>query len=105
MALPDNDRAIGGCAAGYTVEPPACEIPQANHSCVARPMKRLKARRRMTVSDDNRPIGGYVKGFASQAPAGQVAKGNRAFAVPLIIRSIRHADAVAEALVARGLED
>ena len=29
----------------------------------------------------------------------------RAFAVPLIIRSLRHADTVAEALVARGVED
>jgi biotin transport system permease protein len=29
----------------------------------------------------------------------------RAFAVPLIIRALRHADALGEALVARGVDD
>ncbi|GAA1914137.1 energy-coupling factor transporter transmembrane component T [Nocardioides marmoribigeumensis] len=50
-----------------------------------------------------------VAGLAVEVRDAQRARGlesdPRAFAVPLIIRSIRHADAVGEALVARGLED
>ena len=50
-----------------------------------------------------------VAGLAAEVRDAQRARGlesdPRAFAVPLIIRSIRHADTVAEALVARGLED
>ena len=50
-----------------------------------------------------------VAGLAAEVRDAQRARGLeadvRAFAVPLIIRSLRHADTVAEALVARGLED
>ena len=38
------------------------------------------------------------------APAGCSAS-PRAFAVPLVVRSLRHADALGEALVARGVDD
>ena len=50
-----------------------------------------------------------VAGLAAEVRDAQRARGLesdlRAFAVPLIIRALRHADTVAEALVARGLED
>ena len=50
-----------------------------------------------------------VAGLATEVRDAQRARGLetdlRAFAVPLIIRSLRHADTVAEALVARGVED
>lgn len=50
-----------------------------------------------------------VVGLAEEVRQAQVARGltasPRAFAVPLIVRSLRHADALADALVARGLED
>ena len=52
------------------------------------------------------PVGA---GLAAEVRDAQRARGLetdlRAFAVPLIIRSLRHADTVAEALVARGVED
>jgi biotin transport system permease protein len=50
-----------------------------------------------------------VIGLAGQVREAQVARGLTAsplaFAVPLMVRSLRHADALAEALVARGLDD
>ena len=50
-----------------------------------------------------------VAGLAAEVRDAQRARGLeadvRAFAVPLIIRSLRHADTVAEALVARGVDD
>jgi biotin transport system permease protein len=50
-----------------------------------------------------------VVGLAEQVRDAQRARGlgasPRAFAVPLIVRSLRHADALGEALVARGVED
>jgi biotin transport system permease protein len=50
-----------------------------------------------------------VVGLAEEVRDAQRARGlsasPRAFAVPLIVRSLRHADAVGEALAARGLED
>ncbi len=50
-----------------------------------------------------------VAGLAAEVRDAQRARGLesdvRAFAVPLIIRALRHADTVADALVARGLED
>jgi biotin transport system permease protein len=50
-----------------------------------------------------------VVGLAQQVRDAQVARGlgasPRAFAVPLLVRSLRHADALGEALMARGLED
>lgn len=50
-----------------------------------------------------------VVGLAAEVREAQQARGltasPRAFAVPLIIRSLRHADALGEALVARGVED
>jgi biotin transport system permease protein len=50
-----------------------------------------------------------VVGLAEQVRDAQVARGlgasPRAFAVPLLVRSLRHADALGEALVARGVED
>ncbi len=50
-----------------------------------------------------------VIGLAEEVRDAQLARGlgssPRAFAVPLIVRSIRHADALGEALVARGVED
>lgn len=50
-----------------------------------------------------------VVGLAEEVRAAQQARGltasPRAFAVPLIIRSLRHADTLGEALVARGVED
>ena len=50
-----------------------------------------------------------VVGLAVQVRDAQRARGlagsARAFAVPLIVRSLRHADALGEALVARGVED
>lgn len=50
-----------------------------------------------------------VVGLAEQVRDAQVARGlgasPRAFAVPLLVRSLRHADALGEALTARGLED
>lgn len=50
-----------------------------------------------------------VAGLAAEVRDAQRARGLetdvRAFAVPLIVRSLRHADTVSEALVARGLDD
>jgi biotin transport system permease protein len=50
-----------------------------------------------------------VAGLAAEVRDAQRARGLesdvRAFAVPLIIRSLRHADTVGDALTARGLED
>lgn len=50
-----------------------------------------------------------VVGLAEEVRDAQLARGlgssPRAFAVPLIVRSLRHADALGEALVARGVED
>ncbi len=50
-----------------------------------------------------------VVGIAEEVRDAQRARGlaasPRAFAVPLLVRSLRHADAVADALAARGLED
>ncbi len=50
-----------------------------------------------------------VVGLAEEVRDAQRARGlaasPRAFAVPLIVRSLRHADALAEALAARGVED
>jgi biotin transport system permease protein len=50
-----------------------------------------------------------VVGLAGQVREAQVARGlgasPRAFAVPLLVRSLRHADALGEAMMARGLED
>jgi biotin transport system permease protein len=50
-----------------------------------------------------------VVGLAEEVRDAQRARGltasPRAFAVPLIVRSLRHADALGEALVARGVED
>jgi biotin transport system permease protein len=50
-----------------------------------------------------------VVGLARQVREAQLARGlgasPRAFAVPLIVRSLRHADTLGEALVARGADD
>ena len=50
-----------------------------------------------------------VVGLAEEVRDAQRARGltasPRAFAVPLIVRSLRHADALGEALMARGLDD
>ena len=50
-----------------------------------------------------------VVGLAEEVREAQLARGlgasPRAFAVPLIVRSLRHADALGEALAARGVED
>lgn len=50
-----------------------------------------------------------VVGLATQVRDAQRARGlgasPRAFAVPLVVRSLRHADALGEALAARGLDD
>ncbi len=50
-----------------------------------------------------------VVGLAEQVRDAQLARGlgasPRAFAVPLIVRSLRHADALGDALVARGVDD
>lgn len=50
-----------------------------------------------------------VVGLAEEVREAQLARGlnssARAFAVPLIVRSLRHADALGEALVARGVDD
>jgi biotin transport system permease protein len=50
-----------------------------------------------------------VVGLAEQVRDAQRARGlatsARAFAVPLVVRSLRHADALGEALAARGLDD
>ena len=50
-----------------------------------------------------------VVGLAEQVREAQLARGlsssPRAFAVPLLVRSLRHADALGEALVARGVDD
>jgi len=50
-----------------------------------------------------------VVGLAEEVREAQLARGlgasPRAFAVPLIVRSLRHADALGEALMARGVED
>lgn len=50
-----------------------------------------------------------VVGLAEEVREAQLARGlgssPQAFAVPLIVRSLRHADALGEALVARGVED
>lgn len=50
-----------------------------------------------------------VVGLAAEVREAQLARGlgasPRAFAVPLVVRSLRHADALGEALAARGLDD
>jgi biotin transport system permease protein len=50
-----------------------------------------------------------VVGLANEVRDAQRARGltasPRAFAVPLLVRSLRHADALGEALAARGLDD
>ena len=50
-----------------------------------------------------------VAGLAGEVRDAQRARGlgasPRAYAVPLVVRSLRHADALGEALVARGLDD
>ena len=50
-----------------------------------------------------------VVGLAEEVRDAQRARGltasPRAFAVPLIVRSLRHADALGDALVARGVDD
>jgi biotin transport system permease protein len=50
-----------------------------------------------------------VAGLATQVREAQLARGlgasPTAFAVPLLVRALRHADAVGEALVARGVDD
>jgi biotin transport system permease protein len=50
-----------------------------------------------------------VVGLAEEVRDAQRARGltasPRAFAVPLVVRSLRHADALGEALLARGVED
>ncbi|MEP6817137.1 MAG: energy-coupling factor transporter transmembrane protein EcfT [Marmoricola sp.] len=50
-----------------------------------------------------------VVGLADEVREAQLARGlgasPRAFAVPLVVRSLRHADALGEALAARGLDD
>ncbi|MBD0293404.1 MAG: energy-coupling factor transporter transmembrane protein EcfT [Jiangellaceae bacterium] len=50
-----------------------------------------------------------VAGFATEVHDAQRARGlrgsPRAYAVPLVVRSLRHADALGEALAARGLDD
>jgi biotin transport system permease protein len=50
-----------------------------------------------------------IVGLAQEVRDAQRARGlgrsARAFAVPLLVRSLRHADALGEALVARGLDD
>jgi biotin transport system permease protein len=50
-----------------------------------------------------------VAGLAAQVRDAQRARGLggsvRAYAVPLVVRSLKHADALGEALVARGLDD
>lgn len=50
-----------------------------------------------------------VAGLAAQVREAQIARGNitslRAFAVPLLVRALRQADALGEALVARGVDD
>ncbi|MCW2757202.1 MAG: cobalt transporter [Nocardioidaceae bacterium] len=50
-----------------------------------------------------------IVGLAGQIREAQLARGlgssPQAFAVPLVVRSLRHADALAEALAARGLDD
>jgi biotin transport system permease protein len=50
-----------------------------------------------------------VVGLAAEVREAQLARGlgtsARAFAVPLVVRSLRHADALGEALAARGLDD
>ncbi|HEX2361852.1 MAG TPA: energy-coupling factor transporter transmembrane component T, partial [Jiangellaceae bacterium] len=50
-----------------------------------------------------------VAGLASEVRDAQRARGiaadPRSFAVPFVVRSLRHADALGEALAARGLDD
>lgn len=50
-----------------------------------------------------------ILALAQQVREAQLARGlgasPRAFAVPLVVRSLRHADALAEALAARGMDD
>ena len=50
-----------------------------------------------------------VAGFAAEVRDAQRARGLhgsvRAYAVPLLVRTLRHADALGEALIARGLDD
>jgi biotin transport system permease protein len=50
-----------------------------------------------------------VVGLAAEVREAQLARGlgasPRAFAVPLVVRALRHADALGEALAARGLDD
>ncbi len=50
-----------------------------------------------------------VVGLAEEVREAQRARGlgasPRAFAVPLVVRTLRHADALGEALAARGVDD
>jgi len=50
-----------------------------------------------------------IAGLAQEVRDAQRARGlggsARAFAVPLLVRSLRHAEALGEALMARGLDD
>ena len=50
-----------------------------------------------------------VAGLAREVREAQIARGAvrdiRAFAVPLLVRALRDADAIGEALVARGFDD
>ena len=48
---------------------------------------------------------GLAEGVRDAQRARGLAASPRAFAVPLIVRSLRHADALGEALAARGLDD
>jgi biotin transport system permease protein len=77
----------------------------------ARPLRRLGVdpeRFGLTVALAIRCVP-VVVGLAHEVRDAQRARGltasPRAFAVPLIVRSLRHADALGEALAARGLDD
>ena len=48
---------------------------------------------------------GLAEGVRDAQRARGLSASPRAFAVPLVVRSLRHADALAEALAARGLDD
>jgi biotin transport system permease protein len=78
---------------------------------VARPLRRLGAepeRLRLLLALGIRSVP-VVVGLAVEVRDAQHARGltgdPRAFAVPLVVRSLRHADALSEALAARGLDD
>lgn len=50
-------------------------------------------------------IGGLAEQIRDALRARGVTRSVRAYAVPLVVRSLRHADALGEALVARGVDD